>query len=71
MMTYSQVVVIALLLAWGHPIHAASVGILLALQIAMMTRLEREPIRHALWYSGFGIPLYVTGMLITAFAIAP
>lgn len=70
-MLYSQVVVVALLLAWGHVLHAGAVGILLALQIAMMTRLERDPIRHALWYSGFGVPLFVIGMLITAFAIAP
>ncbi len=70
-MTHSQIAVIGLLLVWGHAYHAAAVAILLALQIGMMTRLGRDPIRHALWYSGFGVPLFVIGMLITAFAIAP
>jgi chlorophyll synthase len=70
-MTYAQVIVVALLLAWGHVLHAGAVGILLAVQIAMMSHFEREPVRRALWYSGFGVPLFVIGMLVTAFAISP
>jgi chlorophyll synthase len=26
-------------------------------------------VRHALWYSGFGVPLFVSGMMVSAFAL--
>jgi chlorophyll synthase len=29
----------------------------------------REPIAKALWYSGFGVPLFVGGMMVSAFAL--
>jgi chlorophyll synthase len=29
----------------------------------------REPIAKALWYSGFGVPLFVAGMMVSAFAL--
>ncbi len=35
----------------------------------MMLRFIAAPRDKALWYSGFGVPLYVLGMMITAFAI--
>ncbi len=68
-MAAPQVVVIGLLTAWGKPLHAAMVCLLLAAQIAMMTRLVKEPVAKALWYSGFGVPLYVGGMMVAAFAV--
>jgi chlorophyll/bacteriochlorophyll a synthase len=64
-----QLVVIALLLAWSQPLHAAAVAVLLAIQVRMMLRFIAAPREQALWYSGFGVPLYVLGMMITAFAI--
>ena len=27
------------------------------------------PRAQALWYSGFGVPVYVSGMMVTAFAL--
>ena len=42
-------------------IHFAAQGVL-------MMRFLKNPIDKALFYSGFGIPLYVSGMLVSAFA---
>ena len=68
-MAAPQVVVIGLLLAWDRPWHAAGVVVLLLAQIAMMRKLIATPIEKALWYSGFGVPLYVLGMMASAFAV--
>ena len=71
MMAAPQLVVIALLTSWGKPIHAAIVVALLAGQAAMMARFLAKPVERALWYSGFGIPLFVSGMMACAFAVQP
>jgi chlorophyll/bacteriochlorophyll a synthase len=68
-MALPQVAVIGLLLDWGQPGHAAAVGALLAVQIVMMRRFVAQPRQRALWYSGFGVPLFVLGMLVSAFAL--
>ncbi len=68
-MAVPQVVVVGLLVAWGRPAHAAGVAALLVGQMAMMRRFLERPTERALWYSGFGIPLYVVGMLVAAFAL--
>ncbi len=68
-MAAPQAVVVALLVTWGHPMHALSVAALLALQIAMMPRFVASPVERATWYSAIGINFYVLGMLISAFAL--
>lgn len=68
-MAAPQVVVIGLLLAWGRPTQAYIVVGLLAVQLMMMARFLRAPVERALWYSGLGIPLYVSGMMASAVAI--
>jgi chlorophyll synthase len=68
-MALPQVAVIALLIDWGQPLHAAGVGALLAVQLLMMRRFLAAPVARALWYSGFGVPLFVLGMLVSAFAL--
>ena len=68
-MAVPQVVVIGLLLAWGQPWHALAIAALLAGQALMMRRFLTDPVRHALWYSGFGVPLFVSGMMVSAFAL--
>jgi chlorophyll synthase len=35
----------------------------------MMRRLLRDPVGQAYWYSGFGVPLYVLGMMASAVAV--
>ena len=68
-MLLPQFVVVGLLLEWSQPVHAAAVAALVVLQMRMMLRFIAAPRDKALWYSGFGVPLYVLGMMITAFAI--
>ena len=68
-MIASQAVVVALLLYWGKPVHAgAIVGLMLA-QLLMMRRFLVSVTERALWYSGFGVPLFVGGMMVSAFAL--
>ena len=68
-MAVPQVAVVALLLAWGLPAHAAGVAAVLLAQFACMPRLLADPRGRAPWYNGTGITLYVSGMMITAFAL--
>jgi chlorophyll synthase len=68
-MAVPQLVVIVLLLAWDRPLQAGIVTVLLALQGWMMLRFMRAPVERALWYSGFGVPLYVSGMMTAAVAV--
>ena len=64
-----QLVVIGLLLAWGQGWHALAVLGLLLAQGVMMRRFLADPTARALWYSGFGVPLFVAGMMVSAFAL--
>ena len=68
-MAAPQVLVIALLLRWGAPLHACVVVLLLAAQGVLMPRLLRAPRQQAPWYNATGTTLYVIGMLVTAFAL--
>ena len=67
-MTVPQVAVIVLLTLWRQPIAAAVVLLALALQIVLMVRFLRDPVGRATWYSGFGVTLYVSGMMASAVA---
>jgi chlorophyll synthase len=68
-MALPQVVVVLLLTAWHKPVHALAVTFLLLLQMILMDRFMDAPRERALWYSGVGVPLYVLGMLVSAFAL--
>jgi chlorophyll synthase len=68
-MGLAQALVIAFLLVLGKPWHALAVAALLAAQIAAMRVLFRDPKGKAPWYNGTGVVLYVTGMMVTAFAL--
>jgi chlorophyll synthase len=68
-MTLPQLLVVALLVQWERPLHAAAVGAALALQLGLMARLLRDPRRLTPWYNATGTTLYVLGMLVTAFAV--
>ncbi|MEY4712031.1 MAG: bacteriochlorophyll/chlorophyll synthetase family protein [Pseudomonadota bacterium] len=68
-MALAQVGVIALLLAWGRPAHALGIVALLAAQGVLMARFLADVRGRALWYSGFGVPLFVAGMMVSAFAL--
>ena len=68
-MALAQALVIAMLLIWGRPWHALAVTVLLALQIWAMRTLLSDPKGRAPWYQATGIGMYVSGMMITAFAL--
>ena len=69
MMLAPQAVVVVLLLLWQAPAHAAGVAALVAAQVLMMRRFLADPRANTVWYSGFGVPLFVSGMLVSAFAL--
>lgn len=68
-MAVPQVAVMALLLAWDRPVHAAIIGALLLAQLVAMRRLLRDPEGRAPWYNATGVTLYVAGMMVSAFAL--
>ncbi|TVP58312.1 MAG: chlorophyll synthase ChlG [Gemmatimonadales bacterium] len=68
-MVLAQIAVIALLVFWGLPGYATGVGLLLAVQIPMLARFLAAPTERALWYSALGVPLFVSGMMVTAFGL--
>ena len=65
-----QVIAFGLLLfAWNCPGHAAVLLLLIAVQQVLMPTFLREPVMKALWYSGFGVPFSVLGMMVCAHAL--
>jgi chlorophyll/bacteriochlorophyll a synthase len=68
-MVAAQMLVLGLMAVWGGPVHVLGVGILLLVQIPMLHHFLRAPRERALWYSGFGVPLFVLGMMFAAFAL--
>ena len=68
-MALPQMVVITLLLHWGTPWHALAVAALLVGQGMLMRWFIAKPVERALYYSGFGVPLFVAGMMVSAFAL--
>jgi chlorophyll synthase len=68
-MVMAQAVVIALLFIWGMPYHAVAIMALVLAQIVAMERLFQDPKRYAPWYNGTGVVFYVSGMMISAFAL--
>lgn len=68
-MIVPQLVVIALLAAWGATWHPFAVGGLVLAQLALMWRFLRAPVERALFLSAAGVPFYVWGMMVAAFAL--
>ena len=68
-MAFAQLAVVAALLAWGRPVFAAAIAGLTLVQLVCMARFLKDPIARAVWYSAIGVGLYVTGMVIAAFAL--
>jgi chlorophyll synthase len=68
-MVVPQLVVIALLLGWDRPLHAAAIGALVIGQGLAMRVLLSDPKGRAPWYNGTGVMAYVSGMMMAAFAL--
>jgi len=68
-MTVPQILVAALLFNWDKPLHALGVCAVLVLQFWAMTVMFKDPEGKAPWYNGTGVLLYISGMMVTAFAL--
>ncbi len=68
-MTVPQIGVIAALFLWGRPMHASAIAVLLVAQFWAMRVLLSDPKGRAPWYNATGVLLYVSGMMIAAFAL--
>lgn len=68
-MAVPQVVVAALLVLWGKPLFAMAITVLIAAQFCAMSILLTDPKARAPWYNATGVAMYVSGMMITAFAL--
>ncbi|MEM8980535.1 MAG: chlorophyll synthase ChlG [Pseudomonadota bacterium] len=68
-MATPQLLVIGLLLTWGKPLHAVAILALLAAQALAMRKLLTDPKALAPWYNSTGVALYVSGMMVAAFAL--
>ncbi|ETD89789.1 chlorophyll synthase ChlG [Rhodobacter capsulatus] len=68
-MGLAQSLVITMLYLFSKPYHATAVLVLLCGQFWAMSVWMRDPEGKAPWYNGTGVVMYVSGMMITAFAI--
>ena len=68
-MAVPQLLVAVLLVSWGATGFAMGVGVLLGAQFILMRWFAQQPIQRALAYSGFGVPLFVAGMMVSAWAL--
>jgi chlorophyll synthase len=68
-MALPQVVVVLMLVHWRQPVHALAIVGLLVVQLILMDHFMQDPRKRALLYSGFGVPLFVAGMMVSAFAL--
>jgi len=68
-MAVPQAIVVALLMQWERPLAAAGVAAVLVGQLALMSRLLKDPRKHAPWYNATGTTLYVLGMLMSAIGV--
>ncbi|MFK7755025.1 MAG: chlorophyll synthase ChlG [Sedimentitalea sp.] len=68
-MAVPQAVVVALLVMWDRPFHAIAIAVLLGVQFWAMRVLLTDPKGRAPWYNGTGVLLYISGMMVAAFAV--
>jgi chlorophyll synthase len=68
-MLVAQWAVAVLLWAWDSPLSAFAVLLLSLCQLPLMVRFVRSPVDKALSVSAFGVPLFVSGMMVSAWAL--
>ncbi|MFN0099349.1 MAG: chlorophyll synthase ChlG [Gemmatimonadaceae bacterium] len=69
MMVIPQLIVIGLLLSWGASLSALAIAALVVVQCGLMWRFLAAPRERALFLSAIGVPFYVSGMMVSAFAL--
>jgi chlorophyll synthase len=65
----AQWMVAILLWVWGSPLSALAVLLLSFGQLPLMARFVKSPVQKALNVSAFGVPLFVSGMMVSAWAL--
>ena len=68
-MLFAQWAVAILLLEWGSPNSALAVLLLSVCQLPLMLRFIQSPVEKALRVSAFGVPLFVSGMMVSAWSL--
>lgn len=68
-MLVPQMAVTLLLANWQLPWHALAVLLLGLAQWPLMARFVRQPVERALHVSAFGVPLFVSGMMVSAWGL--
>ena len=68
-MLTAQIAIVASLMIWSKPLHALAVSALIIAQLFAMRVLLKDPKGKAAWYNGTGVLFYISGMMITAFAL--
>jgi len=68
-MLLPQVIVCIYLYSIDQTWHSLAVLILIFFQMGLMKFFISKPIERAIFYSGFGVPLFVSGMMVAAFGI--
>ena len=68
-MLFAQWAVAILLLEWGSPNAALAVLLLSVCQLPLMLRFIQNPVEKALSVSAFGVPLFVSGMMVSAWSL--
>ena len=68
-MLLAQWAVAILLLEWGSPNAALAVLLLSVCQLPLMLRFIQNPVEKALSVSAFGVPLFVSGMMVSAWSL--
>lgn len=68
-MLLPQIIVIGLLIVWGAQWHALAVSGLGLAQLPLMRTFVHHPKEKALMLSAVGVPLYVSGMMVSAWAL--
>jgi len=68
-MLIPQIFVVFLLFSWNTYFHAAMLCLMIFFQVFLMRIFLSRPIEKAIFYSAFGVPVFVSGMMISAFAL--
>jgi len=68
-MILPQIAVFTLLAGWGQGWHAAAIAGLILGQLWAARVMMRDPAAKAPWFNATGVAMYVSGMMIAAFAL--
>ena len=68
-MIVSQALVVAYLWSLSATSHALGVAALTVAQLPLMAQFVKHPAKQALRLSAFGVPLFVAGMMVSAWAL--